>query len=625
MCGIAGSITWRGDRAAALETFDIARLSYRGPDALVTTRSSTLPQPPTRVQWQLAHARLSILDLAANANQPMSTADGRYWMVFNGEIYNHHELRTELERLGHDFRTDHSDSETLLFACIQWGKGCLERLNGMFAFVFIDNVEGTLFAARDRVGIKPFYYHHTDGVLTFASEPKAMFASRRVNRAELAGYFNFFQVEGTATFFEGIQKLPAGHYFELAGDGRPEPVRYWHPLIATGTVRDLDDERSCMDLLEEAVALQMVADVEVGTYLSGGLDSSVVTALASKGRRVNTFSIGFDDSVPGYTSELAYARMVSDHLNTRHHPITIAPEAYLQAQQRVFRILDEPIANEACGPLLLLSEKARAEGVTVCLSGEGSDELFVGYRHWHDAHRVNNMLHHVPKVFWKAYLAMGAPVLKGRKPDWVSWMKRYTRGQHIIWGGNDALCQYEQSDVFNAAYLAEARDPYSTVSKHMDAAECRNGDLLQRLSAFDLQFRLPENLLARVDRMSMAASVEARVPYLDHRLVERSMRLKTGLLVGKEGEKLALKRFARGSLPASIIDRQKVGFTIPLHEVLNTKEALKQRELILAMDDVLRIYSVPFRKELAAGRVTGMRLWPHFALANWWSLHMAQR
>lgn len=534
-----------------------------------------------------------------------------------------------LERLGHDFRTDHSDSETLLFACIQWGKGCLERLNGMFAFVFIDNVEGTLFAARDRVGIKPFYYHHTDGVLTFASEPKAMFASRRVNRAELAATSTSSKWKARRPFLKASRSCrPA-----TTSNSRAMVVRSrcgGHPLIATGTVRDLDDERSCMDLLEEAVALQMVADVEVGTYLSGGLDSSVVTALASKGRRVNTFSIGFDDSVPGYTSELAYARMVSDHLNTRHHTITISPEEYLQAQQRVFRILDEPIANEACGPLLLLSEKARAEGVTVCLSGEGSDELFVGYRHWHDAHRVNNMLHHVPKVFWKAYLAMGAPVLKGRKPDWVSWMKRYTRGQHIIWGGNDALCQYEQSDVFNAAYLAEARDPYSTVSKHMDAAECRNGDLLQRLSAFDLQFRLPENLLARVDRMSMAASVEARVPYLDHRLVERSMRLKTGLLVGKEGEKLALKRFARGSLPASIIDRQKVGFTIPLHEVLNTKEALKQRELILAMDDVLRTYSVPFRKErqqvvlqgCAFGRTSR---WPIGGACTWHSAEIRDR
>lgn len=625
MCGIAGSITWRGERASALETFDIARLSYRGPDALVTTRSSTLPQPPTRVHWQLAHARLSILDLAANANQPMSTADGRYWIVFNGEIYNHHELRLELEQLGHVFRTDHSDSETLLMACIHWGKACLERLNGMFAFVFIDNVKGTLFAARDRVGIKPFYYRHADGVLTFASEPKALSVSRTVDRSELLGYFHFLQVEGTATFFEGINKLPAGHYFELSGDAPPEPVRYWHPLIATGNARDLDEASSCMDLLEEAVELQMVADVEVGTYLSGGLDSSVITALASKGRRVNTFSIGFEDSVPGYTSELSHARVVADHLNTRHHPITISPEQYLQAQQRVFRILDEPIANEACGPLLLLSEKARAEGVTVCLSGEGSDELFVGYRHWHDAHRVDAMLRRVPKAFWKAYLAMGAPLLKQRKPDWVSWMKRYTLDQHIIWGGNDALSRYDQRDVFRAAYLAEARDPYSTVSKHMDAAECRNGDLLQRLSAFDLQFRLPENLLARVDRMSMAASVEARVPFLDHRLVERSMRLKTGLLVGKEGEKLALKRFARQRLPASIIDRQKVGFTIPLHEVLNAKEALNQRDVILAMDDALRIYSDPFRKELAAGRVTGMRLWPHFALANWWNIHMASR
>lgn len=625
MCGIAGSITWRSDRASDLESFDIARLAYRGPDALVSIHSGMLPHPPDRVRWHLAHARLSILDLAANANQPMSTADGRHWLVFNGELYNNKELRAELEGLGHQFRTHHSDSETLLVACIQWGMAALERINGMFAFVYIDNAEGRLFAARDRMGIKPFYYRYADGVFTFASEPKAIIAPRRVDRNELLGYFNFHQVEGTATFYEGIEKLPAAHCFELRNDTRPQPVRYWHPLVHTGPERDLDDESGCMDLLYEAVERQMVADVEVGAYLSGGLDSSMITALASRGRRINTFSIGFEDSLPGYTSELAYARIVAEHLGTRHHAITISPEQYLGAQQRVFSILDEPIANSASAPLLLLSEKARAEGVTVCLSGEGSDELFVGYRHWRDAVRVDRMLRSMPRPIWQLYLSMGAPVLSRRKPDWKTWMERHVHGQHIIWGGIDAMCGEDLGHVFDRDFMAQARDPYSIVSRHMDAPECRTGDLLQRLSAFDLLFRLPENLLARVDRMSMAASVEARVPYLDHRLVEQSMRLKTRLLIGPQGEKLALKRAAHALLPASIIDRPKVGFHIPMNEVLNTKEAMKQRDLITAMDDSLHIYSAHFRREIAAGRVTGIRLWPHFALANWWNLHIASR
>ena len=606
-----------------MASFDIARLAYRGPDALVSIRSDRLAHPPVSVHWHLAHARLSILDLSANANQPMSSSDGRYWLVFNGELYNNQELRTELMGLGHQFRTHHSDSETLLFACIQWGKEALERINGMFAFVFIDNAEGRLLAARDRMGIKPFYFRCADGVFTFASEPKAIIAPRRVDRNELLGYFNFHQVEGTATFYEGIEKLPAAHYFELRSDARPQPVRYWHPLVQTGSERDQDDERGCMELLQEAVERQMVADVEVGTYLSGGLDSSMITALASRGRRINTFSIGFEDSVPGYTSELVYARTVADHLGTRHHAITISPEQYMGAQQRVFSILDEPIADSASAPLLLLSEKARAEGVTVCLSGEGSDELFIGYRHWRDAFRVNRMLRSLPRPMWQLYLSLGAPVLSQRKPDWKTWMERRVRRQHIIWGGIDAMSGVDLESVFDRDFIAQARDPYSIVSSHMDAPECRKGDLLQRLSAFDLLFRLPENLLARVDRMSMAASVEARVPFLDHRLVEQSMRLKTRLLVGPQGEKLALKRAARALLPASIIDRSKVGFHIPMNEVLNTKEAMNQRDLITAMDDSLHIYSAYFRKEIAAGRVTGIRLWPHFALANWWNHHIA--
>ena len=623
MCGIAGSVSWRSGPEADLDTVDIARLSYRGPDALITMRSAELPAPPAALRWKLAHARLSILDLADAANQPMSSPDGRYWIVFNGEIYNHAPIRAELLRLGHVFRTDHSDTETLLNACVQWGRGCLDRLNGMFAFVFVDQVAGRILAARDRMGIKPFYYRWADGVLSFASEPKAFLQRGEVNRSALLDYFNFLQIEGSSTFDATIRKLPAAHCFELMHGVEPEPERWWHPLQAAAHGRDLADADACMVLLQESVELQMVADVEVGTYLSGGLDSSVVAALAARGRRISTFSIGFTDDVPGYTSELRHAELVAHHLGSRHHPITITPQEYLAAQQRVFRILDEPIANEACGPLLLLSEKARAEGVTVYLSGEGSDEIFIGYRHWHDAHRVQRMLGALPRAGVKAFLAMGAPGLAARKPDWVAWMKRHAEGRRIIWGGNDALVGEDPGALFSPAFLADARDPYTVVAAHCDAPACGSADLLQRLSAFVLQFRLPENLLARVDRMSMAASVEARVPYLDHRLVEQAMRLPLRLLVGKAGEKLALKRFARGLLPDAIIDRPKVGFTIPLHEVLNAREALAQRHLILAMDDALRLYSPGFRNELAGGRVTGMRLWPHFALASWWSIHRA--
>lgn len=622
MCGIAGSVTWR-NQATSLETFDIARLAYRGPDALVTLESDNLAKPPRNMRWRLAHARLSILDLATNANQPMSTPDGRYWLVFNGEIYNNGPLRAELGALGHRFTTDHSDSETLLYACIQWGKSALERLNGMFAFVFIDNEQGNLLAARDRMGIKPFYFRHADGVFTFTSEPKALLGPRSVNRTELFGFFNFMQVEGTATFYNGIQKLPAAHYMELREGASPKTERYWHPLQQARNGRDLTDARSCMDLLSEAVDLQMVADVEVGTYLSGGLDSSVVTALASKGRQVNTFSIGFDEGIPGYRSELGFARQVAQHLRTRHHPITITPAEYLAAQQRVFNILDEPIANSACGPLLLLSESARAEGVKVCLSGEGSDELFIGYRHWHDAFRVNKFLQAMPRLALHA-MAMGQPLLRKRKPQWSAWMKRHLRGEYIIWGGIDALDMVDPAIVFNREFLEQAREPYASVLTSYEAAECGNADLLQRLSAFDLHFHLAEYLLARVDRMSMAASIEARVPFLDHRLVEQAMRLRTDLLLGPGGEKLALKKFAHSlQLPAQIIDRPKVGFEIPMQDVLNAKEALRHRDLLLTMDDSLRIYSPGFRDALTHGTITGKRLWPHFAFANWWNIHVA--
>lgn len=621
MCGIAGSISWIEGRLGATDLFDIEELRYRGPDAIQTVRSADLLRTSRHFEWKLAHARLSIVDLDDSANQPMCSEDGRHWIVFNGEIYNHRELRTELETIGRHFRTDHSDTEVLLQACIEWGPSCLDRLNGMFAFVFLDDRTGRLFGARDRMGIKPFYYREENGVLTFASEPKAIRGERRIARDQLLNYFNFLQVPGSETFFHGIKKLPAAHYFELTGGVGLEPVRYWHPLAQGNGARFPRGTKIRFELLEDSVRAQMEADVAVGTYLSGGLDSSLLTALASRTKQVNTFSIGFEEGIPGYASELPYARLVGKHLNTRYHEVTISPSDYLAAQQRVFRILDEPIANEACGPLLLLSEKARAEGVIVCLSGEGSDELFIGYRHWHDALRVDRVLRNLPKALLKAYIGSGAPGLSNRKPDWVSWIARASRGEYILWGGNDAMSTMNSASVFDPGFLAGSVRPYDAVERSNDGSLRSGADFLQQLSVFDLSFRLPENLLARVDRMSMSASIEARVPYLDHRLVEYAMRIPVDDLVSRNGEKLALKRYASSLLPDAIIQRPKVGFTIPLHEVLNTREALNHRDLILSMDDELRIYAQPFREKLTKGEVTGMALWPHFALASWWSIH----
>lgn len=619
MCGIAGAIGW--GRVGDLDRCDITALAYRGPDALCTVRSAQLAAPPVAVQWELAHARLSILDLAAMANQPMCSADERYWLVFNGEIYNHAPLRKELESIGYAFRTDHSDSEVLLNACIAWGTGALERLNGMFAFVLVDNHTGHVWGARDRMGIKPLYFRQGNGRFTFASEPKAILQTRTVRREALLQYFRFLQVEGSGTFYQDVEKLPAAHYFSTDGQGPVRLVRYWHPLQGNKG-RDLAEVGSCFQLLLDAVDLQMEADVEVGTYLSGGLDSSMITALASRGRQVNAFSIGFEDSVPGYTSELVYARRVAEHLHARHYTLTISPAEYLSAQERAFTVLDEPIADTACGPLLLLSELARAHGVKVCLSGEGSDELFIGYRHWHDAYRVHRWLTRMPRPMAKAALAMAAPVLGKRKPDWVRWAKRHAKGRFPLWGGNDVPTQEEAPPVFAKDFLDDAMDPYDAVLAHLQLPAMQDADFLQRLSSFDLQFRLPENLLARVDRMSMAASVEARVPFLDHRLVEMAMRIPVNRLVSPQGEKLVLKEFARHLLPPSIIDRKKDGFSIPLQEILNSAEAKRQADLILAMDQELKLYSTGFREKLGRGEVTGKDLWPHFALAKWWFIHV---
>lgn len=605
MCGIAGSIEWRD--SAGVAGFDLAVMRNRGPDAQVEVDSHAEGiRTAADFRFRLGHARLSIVDLSTTANQPMSTEDGRYWIVFNGEIYNHAELRARLEGLGHRFQTRGSDTEVLLLGFVQWGKRVLELLNGMFAFVVVDAHTGTAFGARDRMGIKPFFFRRAKGSFEFASEIRALNGRKEIRLQAVREYFHFLQAAGPGTFFEGIEKLEASECFTLDREGNFKKEVWWHPL-QNGTARDTDPE-AIHELLRDSVQLRLQADVPVGAYLSGGLDSSVISAIAAEMGGLKTFSFGFDTAATGYKSELPFAREVSAHIGSVHHEVFSDKAAFLDAVHRSFDILDEPIADTACAPLLLLSELARANGVKVMLGGEGADELFLGYRVWWDAHRVYQFWNRLPKPLRPLASASFSAIYGSRKPDWNGWFQRLNKGQMPMWGGIDALVRQKESRFLHPDLIASTRDPYEVVRRHMLEEAPADADYFQRMASFDLRLRLPEQLLARIDRMSMAASVEARVPFLDHRLVEAAMRLPLVDQGELTNQKQLLKKLALRYLPDRIINRPKDGFSIPLSEVMASRSNIGF-DFLVANSLVRKSFPVP--------QLSLRELWSVYSLHHW--------
>ena len=609
MCGIAGSINWGNNYSSF--GFNLNMLYHRGPDAVCEVDSRELIQSENfpnneSFSFKLGHARLSIVDLSAGANQPMSSHDEAYWLVYNGEIYNHRELRTLLESRGRTFKTSHSDTEVLLIGLIEYGKEFLEKINGMFAFVFVDRKNQSILAARDRMGIKPLFFRTSRGQFEFASEIRALKCPKTINLQAIRQYFHFRQTPGPETFFEDIFKLEAGELLEWNGRDSVKKSLWWNPW-PNGVERTHVCEEEFEELLKDSVRLRLQADVQVGSFLSGGLDSSLISAIAAQQQMISTFSFGFTEGLAGYKSELAHARLVSRHLGTKHHEVVATPLEYLETLERVFSILDEPISDTACAPLLMLSELAKANGITVMLGGEGADELFLGYRHWWDARSLYCIWQKTPKPLRPLLLYSSRPIFKKRKPKWNAWLERMANQQIPIWGGIDSSVLLQEEQIFSSDFLGATENPYTHVRRYMVEEMPDNSDFFQRLSSFDLRHRLPEQLLARIDRMSMAASVEARVPYLDHRIVEKSLHMQVAQLGSRTSQKEILKRVSRNYIPSSISDRPKDGFTVPLNHILTSKRG----------EHTMGHWSPVFNKEfLRNQRGTS---WPLFAFNLWLS------
>jgi asparagine synthase (glutamine-hydrolysing) len=600
---------------------------HRGPDG-----AGLWISPDGRVG--LGHRRLSIIDLSDAAAQPMSNEDGTLWVSFNGEIYNHIEIRRELESLGtYRWKTDHSDTEVILHAFEQWGIGCLDKFRGMFAIALWDAVRRELWLIRDRIGVKPLYYSVLNGRLVFASEIKAILqdpAQRRALSEEaLYHYLSFLTVPAPQTLFEGINKLPPGTWLRVRADGKLDERRYWDVLEHTSPLKAESDDaiaERVLDLLRVSVRLRKVSDVPVGVFLSGGIDSSTNAALLSQHEEspVSTFTIGYAGDYDSYKNELDYARLMARTVSADHHERLLSLDDLLEFVPTMVRLQDEPIADPVCVPVYYVSELARRHGVIVCQVGEGADELFWGYPGWKTAWQLErwNKLP-VPNVAKR--FGLGLLALSGRGDTfWYEWLRRGADGQPIFWGGAEAFSERHKRRLLSER-LRRRFSGYSSwevLLPYRRRFEQGSWDRrpVQWMTYLDLNFRLPELLLMRVDKMSMGASLEARVPFLDHKLVELAMSIPEEVKTRGGVLKTVLKRAVKGTIPDRIIEREKQGFGVPVHEWMADRLA---PAMVQALDEFCDHTDVLDGREARQVITAGdPRAWYLFNLALWWKEYL---
>ncbi|TCJ37447.1 XrtA/PEP-CTERM system amidotransferase [Parafrankia sp. BMG5.11] len=580
MCGIAGIF-----HCGTPKPVDPARvtkmcdaIAHRGPDGAGVWSAPGVA---------LGHRRLSIIDLAGSP-QPMASPDRRAMLVFNGEIYNFRELRRELEGLGARFDT-HGDSEVILAAWQQWGPRCLDKLHGMFAFAIYDTERRELFLARDRLGVKPLFTAMlSDGSLAFASELKGLLAHpllrRSVDPLAVEDYLTWGYVPDHRSILAGVEKLPAGHYRLLKHDAPPAgPVRWWDVSFADRRKdKAADLEAELLFHLREAVSSRMVADVPLGAFLSGGVDSSSVVALMAEvsSAPVRTCSIGFDEAS---LDETAYARQIAERFATDHRERIVSADEFGEID-RLAAMFDEPFADASALPTLRVCELAR-ETVTVALSGDGADEAFAGYRR----HRFHAAEERARAVLPQSVRSSVFGAL-GRAWPKADWAPRAFRAkstfQSLAASGEDGyarglsvtaleLRNQLYSDAFRrglAGYQAER--PFVDLMRN---APARSG--LDRAQYADLKFWLPGDVLTKTDRTSMAVSLEAREPLLDHRLIEFAAALPENLRIRRGQGKWLLKHTMERYLPREVLYRPKQGFVTPIAQWLRGPLASEARAI----------------------------------------------
>jgi asparagine synthase (glutamine-hydrolysing) len=578
MCGIAGFVNTIpceiGDSTIKKMADAIA---HRGPD----------DQAYYQDEWaSLGHRRLSIIDLAAG-RQPMTNETGDVWIVYNGEVFNHAALRPALELVGHRYRS-HCDTETILHAWEQYGEDCVRHFRGMFSFAIWDKTRRLLFCARDRLGIKPFYYFWNGRTFAFASEIKALFEHPSISPAlrpsALPEYLTFGYGSGEETMFDGIRKLMPGHTLLLDKDGEPRIRQYWDvpdPAPEHSSRTDVEWISETRRRVEESVEMRLMSDVPLGMFLSGGVDSSAIAAMIRRmtAGPVKTFSVGYAEAP---FSELSYAAEVARLIGTDHHEVVVGMDDFFSALPHLIWHEDEPIAWPSSVALHFVSQLAACE-VKVVLTGEGSDELFGGYSRYGWT-RLNLRL-------LSAYQRVVPAGLRGVLRSWISTNRLLSRDIRRKLGhsflGREETIESLYIDNFYAPFPAAERDEllkrasvggYDRFLGYWNARS--TGSLLQRMLYADQKTYLVE-LLMKQDQMSMASSIESRVPFLDHTLVEFAMSVPDHLKIRGNTQKYIFKEAVSDLLPAGIVHRKKMGFPTPLRQWLRDPRALPLLDSLL--------------------------------------------
>lgn len=560
MCGIAGVFEYEGRRAidrSALADM-LSAIEHRGPDDQGVLLSGNLA---------MGMQRLSIIDLAGG-KQPISNEDGKVTIVFNGEIYNYRELQEKLRARGHTLRTS-SDTEVIVHLYEDMGEDCVSELRGMFAFAIWDSDQQRLFVARDRLGIKPFYYREQRGSLIFGSEIKAILmhpdVETSLNAQGLGHYLSLKYVPAPETMFSDIRALQPGHVLTCDRTGckvRP----YWTLSFAQG-MENRASEEACAEelesLLRESVRLHLVCDVPFGAFLSGGVDSSLVVALMQQVMNVpvKSFSVGFQGGGCEAFSELPHARLVAQRFGTDHHEIYMTPNDFINLADKVVWHLDQPIADNACIASYMVSKLA-SKHVKMVLTGEGGDELFAGYARY-AGERLSSMFNLFPAQLRSTALRIveQIPGLRRPKTALLALCQPNELARMTSWF--PLFNRVRKSCLLTEDLFRMLRDPYAeeVFREQIESVDAK--DWLSRMLYVDTKLWLPDDLLARGDKTSMAASLEGRVPLLDHKLVEFAASLPSNMKIKRLARKYLFKKVARKWLPTEVIDRKKEGFPMP--------------------------------------------------------------
>ncbi len=566
MCGIYGCLSIKEKIEPEILRAMGDALRHRGPDG-----EGEIIQKSREMWIALGHKRLSIIDLSSAAKQPMSNEDETIWITYNGEIYNFRELRAELEGKGHHFESN-SDTEVIIHLYEEMGTRCLERLKGMFAFAIWDHGEKTLFLARDRLGKKPLHYALYDGGIVFASEIKALLKAPKVGReidvSSLNKYLTYEYVPAPNTIFKSIKKIRPGYYL-LYKDGEVKEKQYWDvPLLdyPIGYKTEVEYVEELREILERAVRMRLVADVPVGVFLSGGIDSSLVAALAKRSNEdIECFTIGLDERS---FDESRYASKIALALSLKHHLKIFSMREMLENLYSLPRILDEPLADASILPTYLLS-KWTSEKAKVALSGDGGDELFAGYPTY-QAHKLVTYYDLLPGVLKNAVksIASRLPVShKNLSPDFK--IKQFLKGAGVssevrffIWMGG--LIDSEKKALLSDDLKAVLRhhNTYEDIFAYITDSGLTKD--LERILYLSMKLYLQDDILVKVDRAAMANALEVRCPFLDQEFVEFACRLPMHYKLNGLKTKYLLKKAAKGILPAEIINRRKKGFGIPI-------------------------------------------------------------